>query len=110
MNSPPASRWLRWLNGLLRVLLILLLALCMVSLVSYLLHPEEYRFGTEVGGLRYRSSLHYSGLLILEALLLCCGLVLSFITRTPIRRMWLGMGVVFLDCVIFVGLLHGGGH
>ena len=109
MNSPPASRWLRWLNGLLRVLLLLLLALCGATLASYLLHPEEYRFGTEVGGLRYRSSLHYSGFILLEALLLCGGLVLTFVARTPIRQMWLGLGVVLLDAVIFVGLL-GGGH
>ncbi|HEX5750656.1 MAG TPA: hypothetical protein VFZ09_30800 [Archangium sp.] len=110
MSSPPASRWLRWLNGLLQLLIFLLLALCVATLASYLLHPEEYRFGTEVGGLRYRSSLHYSGLLLLEALLLCCGLVLTFVTRTPIRRMWLALGVVLLDGVVFVGLLHGGGH
>jgi hypothetical protein len=109
MTSPPASRWLRWLNGLLRVLILLLLGLCVASLASYLLHPEEYRFGTEVGGLLYRSSHHYSGLLLLEALLLAGGLVLSFVTRTPLRRMWLGLGVVLLDSVVFVGLL-GGGH
>ena len=110
MNSPSASRWLGLFNGLLLVLIILLLSLCGTALASYLLHPEEYRFGTEVGGILYRSSLHYSGLLLIELLLLCGGLVLSFLTRTPTRRMWLRLALVLLDSVVFVGLLHGGGH
>jgi hypothetical protein len=46
----------------------------------------------------------------MESLLLCGGLVLSFLTREPIRRMWLRLAVVLLDAIVFVGLLHGGTH
>ncbi|PCK29608.1 hypothetical protein CEX98_21905 [Pseudoalteromonas piscicida] len=38
---------------------ILLLLLGGLSVFSYLVKPDSYKFGTEVGGILYRSSNHY---------------------------------------------------
>jgi hypothetical protein len=105
MTSPPAPRWLRWVNGLLVVLILLLMGLSGASLASYLQNPEEYHFGTEVGGILYRSSQHYTAILLIESLVLAGVLALSFFTRAPVRRMWLRLSVVLLDGLFVVGLL-----
>ena len=38
---------------------IFLLLLGGLSVISYLVQPDSYKFGTEVGGILYRSSNHY---------------------------------------------------
>jgi hypothetical protein len=88
-SSPPptTSRGPRLLNVLLVVVLFLWLGLSAASLADYLLQPESYRFGTEVGGWLYRSRLHYLGGLLVELLVLAAGLVLSFVARGPVRAL-----------------------
>jgi hypothetical protein len=97
MNRPSSSRGLRLLNGLLLVLLALLLTLSGVSLVSYLLQPDAYRFGTEVGSWLYDTRTHYLGGLSAEFLVLTGGLVWSLLARSPSRTLAIRTSVVLLD-------------
>lgn len=96
-SAPPASPGLRALNVLLMVVLVALMALSGVSLADFLLQPESYRFGTEVGGWIYRSRLHYLGSLLAELLVLSGGLVTSLLTRSPSRTLLVRLFTLLMD-------------
>jgi hypothetical protein len=98
MSSPvPDSRGLRVLNGLLLVLLVGLMGLCGFSLADVFLHPESYRFGTEVGGWQYRSRMHYLSGLLVELLVLAGGLGMSLLARGPARVLGIRLFTLLID-------------
>jgi len=88
---------------LLLVLLLLLLGLSVSSLADYLLQPETYNFGTEVGGWLYSSRLHYLGGLLAELLVLSGGLVLSFLVRSPKRILGSRLTAVLVEGAFLAG-------
>lgn len=104
MSSPePAAPWgLRLVNAGLLVLLVLLLGVCALSLVSYLSRPEEYSFGTEVGGWLYRSARHYLSGLMAEAVVLVGGIALSLLERSPSRVLLIRLLTLLLEGVLQV--------
>ena len=81
----PAAPWPRWLDGLSRGALVVLALVCVASLASYLLAPEQYTFGTEVGGWTYRSRAHYLSPLLAELCVLVGAGALSVRTLSLIH-------------------------
>lgn len=109
MSSPAlASRGLRVFNVLLLVVLVVLMGLCGITLAVFLLQPESYRFGTEVGGWLYRSRLHFLGSQLAELLVLAGGLVMSLLARSPARVLVIRLLTVLIDGTFIVGatLVH----
>lgn len=107
MRSPFTPRGIQAANGLLLAVIVLLISISGASLASYVSHPEEYRFGTEVSGLLYRSSTHYWSILLGELVFLSSGLVLSFLIRQPVHRLWGRFSVVLADGILLFSLLPG---
>jgi hypothetical protein len=106
MSSPPqgaAAPWgWRLANAALLVLLVLLLAAVGSELISYLQSPGDYFFGTEVGGWLYRSSRHYVGGLLAQAVVLVGGIVLSLLERQPGRVMLIRLLSLLLEGAILL--------
>ena len=97
-----ASRGLRAFNVLLLVVLVVLMGLCGVSLADFLLQPESYRFGTEVGGWLHRSREHYVGSLLAELVVLAGGLVMSLLARSPARVLVIRLLTLLIDGIFIV--------
>jgi hypothetical protein len=97
MSNASSSRGLKLLNGLLLLLLLLMLTLSSVSLISYLLQPDAYRFGTEVGSWLYDTRTHFLGGLLTELLVLTGGLAWSLLARSPARALAIRASAVLLD-------------
>jgi hypothetical protein len=104
-SSAPAStsRGLRAFNVLLLVALVVMVGLCGVSLADFLLQPESYRFGTEVGGWVYRSRVHYVGSLLAELVVLAGGLVMSILARNPARVLVIRLLSLLIDGAFIAG-------
>jgi hypothetical protein len=102
MSRPSSSRGLKLLNGLLLLLLLLLLTLSGASLVSYLLQPNAYRFGTEVGSWLYDTRTHFLSGLLTELLVLTGGLVWSLLAHSPARALAIRTSAVLLDAAFLL--------
>ncbi|SEL63531.1 hypothetical protein SAMN05444354_107178 [Stigmatella aurantiaca] len=107
MRSPLTPHRVQIANGLLLAVIVLLISISGASLASYFSHPEEYRFGTEVGGILYRSSTHYWSILLGELTFLSLGLVLSFFIRKPVHKLWGRFSLVLADGILLFSLLPG---
>lgn len=102
MSVAAPSRGLKLLNGFLLLPLLLLLTLSSASLVSYLLQPDAYRFGTEVGSWLYDTRTHFLGGLLTELLVLTGGLVWSLLARSPTRALAIRTSAVLLDATFIL--------
>ena len=96
----PAPLALRVCNSLLLGALAVLVLIEGSSLVSYLLQPESYRFGTEVGGWAYRSRAHYLSSTLVGLLIALGGGLLSFLSSHVSRTLVLRLLAFLLDIVL----------
>ena len=72
-------------GGLVALAVVALLALMDASdVVSYLLKPEAYHFGTEVGGFRYDSSTRFVGVSVATVAIAVLALLAPRIARSEL--------------------------
>lgn len=63
-------------------------AIVAATVIDYVVHAEQYRFGTEVGAWRYVSSTRYLGTAIVE--LVCVASSIWCAAMTKKNALWLG--------------------
>jgi hypothetical protein len=79
----------RTLNVVSLVAIALFVLLDASDLAQYLLQPGNYRFGTEVAGFRYTSSLHFVGSIVATFLIAA----IAIAAPRLLRQRWASTGV-----------------